>query len=131
LADIRLKQEAYRGTFHQYMGGIPAACNNKWTPDRTPNSRPVDPVLSDNCTKAWRQLGITFPGNLYFVYDTVAGVPGATPPTRYSGANAANDFWYGAAAFQDLNDDGNCGGFIVVSGDIKMNDVDPEGSCNY
>lgn len=138
LADIRLKQEAYRGTFHQYMDGIPAACASKWTPNVTPGRDPVDPSdatkITSACRTAWRKLGISFPKELYFVYDTAAGAPGVEPSkTRYNGANYANDFWYGAAAIQDLDKNNKCGGFIVVSGNNEIQEIQPEtsGTCTY
>lgn len=140
LADIRLKQEAYRGTFHQYMGDIPTECAGKWTPNVTPGRDPVDPSdttkVTTACKTAWRKLGISFPKELYFVYDTAAGAPGVTPSkTRYRGANYSNDFWYGAAAIQDLDEDKDdkCGGFIVVSGNNEIMEIRPEtnDTCTY
>jgi prepilin-type N-terminal cleavage/methylation domain-containing protein len=132
LADIRLKQEAYRGTFHQYHTGIPAACGNDWVPRSKPGPKPATAGLTGNCEKAWRQLGISFPSTLYFVYDTQGGPPGAAVTGRYAAANAANDFWYGAAAIEDLNDDSKCGGLVVVSGDIKITEVEESiSACNY
>ena len=56
LADIRLKQEAYRATFHRY------AHIGVWTPDgATPSSEemiwPTDTAL-DTVGGQWRQLGV-------------------------------------------------------------------------
>ena len=136
LADIRLKQEAYRGTFHEYMSGIPTECNG-WTPKiDQPTRKSIDSsdssYISPKCRTAWRQLGISFPKTLYFVYDTAAGVPGVEPSkARYKGANFDNDFWYGAAALQDLDENKKCGGFIVISGDNEIKEISPEGACTY
>lgn len=119
LADIRLKQEAYRGTFHQYADD-PAACN-QWVPRNVPNSEPSSDAVNAACAPAWRQLGISLPQNLYFVYDFEAGGPADASQGRYVNANPANDdFWYGAAAIQDLDNDGKCKGFVVISGNMSM-----------
>ena len=128
LADIRLKQEAYRGAFHEY-----ATVCDEWFPKGSPGLKPMA-VAGGNpsCALAWRKLGVVFPKEVYFAYDSQSGLPGTVPSSgRYSTA-AANDFWYGAAAIQDLNGDAKCGGFAVVSGDIKMIELDEAGStCSY
>ena len=130
LADIRLKQEAYRGTFHHYATDISAACSTNWVPRTKPTPQPHPGTVTGNCRAAWRRLGVSIPTNLYYVYDTQGGTPGATVTGRYAAANSANDFWYGAAAIEDLNGDGKCGGFVVVSGDIQIREL-AEGSCAY
>ena len=131
LADIRLKQEAYRGTFHQYVTDIPTACGGKWTPDETPDAKPATTEVTGDCALAWRRLGVSFPSTLYFRYDTQGGPPADNSvPSRYAAANSANDFWYGAAAMEDLDENGTCGGFVVVSGDIKINEL-AEWDCGY
>jgi prepilin-type N-terminal cleavage/methylation domain-containing protein len=133
LADIRLKQEAYRGAFHQYVTDIPTACGGKWTPDETPDAEPAETAISDACALAWRRLGVSFPTTIFFRYDTQGGPPAdSSVPTRYADANAANDFWYGAAAIEDLDENGTCGGLVVVSGDIKMIEMESSSdTCNY
>ena len=129
LADIRLKQEAYRGAFQQYANGCDA-----WFPAAMPKSEPQATSGSGTaaCATTWRKLGVVFPGSVYFMYDTQAGLPGTAPTTgRYTGAST-RDFWYGAAAIEDLNGDGKCGGFAVVSGDLKMNELnEATGTCTY
>jgi prepilin-type N-terminal cleavage/methylation domain-containing protein len=131
LADIRLKQEAYRGAFHQYAN-VGDTCGG-WVPRAKPTMDSVSSSsMSDENTTAWRRLGVVFPAKLYFVYDTQAGVPGGTPVDRYAAASAARDFWYGAAAMEDLDGDGKCGGFVVVSGDMRMAELDETtGNCTY
>lgn len=130
LADIRLKQEAYRGAFHQYANGCDA-----WFPAASPKATPTATTGSGpdaDCITTWRRLGVVFPASVYFMYDTTSGLPGAAPSSgRYAGA-LNNDFWYGAAAIEDLNGDGKCAGFAVVSGDLKMNELnEATGTCAY
>jgi type II secretory pathway pseudopilin PulG len=133
LADIRLKQEAYRGVFHQYASGIPDACESKWVPRTTPDNEAASGYISgDDCRAAWRQLGITFPSSVYFVYDTQAGAPNVGATGRYAAANSGSDFWYGAAAIQDLDKNGECAGFVVVSGDMGITEIEEAASvCQY
>jgi prepilin-type N-terminal cleavage/methylation domain-containing protein len=129
LADIRLKQEAYRGAFHEYANGCGA-----WFPAAMPKTDPQSTSGSGTatCATTWRMLGVVFPATVYFMYDTQAGLPGTAPTTgRYNGAST-RDFWYGAAAIEDLNGDTKCGGFAVVSGDLKMNELnEASGTCTY
>lgn len=124
LADIRLKQEAYRGTFHQYANLAQNGCT--WTPDNNPGS---DQKLNwqaswnANCAANWRQLGVVPPDNgLYFSYAGVAGSPADDAPSMYTtaGLDDDNDFWYAARAVQDLDEDGAYGGFITMSGVMKI-----------
>ncbi len=129
LADIRLKQEAYRGAFQEYASGCGA-----WVPRATPDAESAPASgMSDECTTTWRRLGIVFPNSLYFVYDTEAGPPGTDPSKdRYDAASSARDFWYGAAAIEDLNSNGKCGGFVVVSGEMKITEIpETEAACTY
>ena len=129
LADIRLKQEAYRGAFHEYANGCGA-----WVPKASVSPEPMSASdISDPCKIAWRRLGVTLPNTLYFAYDTQAGLPNAAPTaSRYSGAASARDFWYGAAAIEDLDGNNKCGGFAVVSGDIRMMELtEASGTCTY
>lgn len=128
LADIRLKQEAYRGVFHEYANGC-----GEWVPtaDVSAESNSTDD-MSDTCKTAWRRLGVVLPQSLYFSYDTQSGLPDETPSDRYSDAASARDFWYGAAAVEDLDGDGKCGGFVVVSGEIRITEVsESAGNCAY
>jgi type IV pilus assembly protein PilE len=134
LADIRLKQEAYRGAFHEYSN-VTNTCGG-WFPAASPNQ---DKQLTSGsgvsaaCTTAWRRLGVVFPDSLFFVYDTEAGLPGVDPAAgRYGAAPSARDFWYGAAAIEDLDGDGRCGGFVVVSGDMGIAELDETtANCAY
>ena len=129
LADIRLKQEAYRGTFHQYAN-LSGSCS-MWIPRGTPDGDPSTGITWDaSCQTAWRQLGVLPPNGLYFVYFSEAGIPGATPARgeyTSNGVNSATDFWFGATALQDLDDDSSCGGFVTVSGVLNILDL-PEGA---
>ena len=131
LADIRLKQEAYRGTFHQYAD-LSGACS-MWIPRGSPNGDAATTTTWDaTCQAGWRQLGVLPPNGLYFIYYSEAGVPGATPGrTEYTsnGVNSATDFWFGATALQDLDEDGDCGGFVTVSGVLNILDLS-EGSIS-
>jgi prepilin-type N-terminal cleavage/methylation domain-containing protein len=120
LADIRVKQEAYRATFHQY-----ADLDDNWLPDNAPNEshRDWDNTVAD--AAVWNQLGVVPDSGLYFSYTGSSGIPGTAPThARYTAISDAvgigdgwfeNDFWYGAAAMQDLEGDGNCEGFVVIS----------------
>jgi len=124
LADIRVKQEAYRATFHQY-----AALSATPLPDNAPgiNLRNWDTGAAGADT--WNQLGVVPDSGLYFSYLGAAGVPGDTPNARYTTISTAagmgtgwytNDFWYGAAAKQDLQEDGTCEGYVIISKYMKM-----------
>jgi prepilin-type N-terminal cleavage/methylation domain-containing protein len=111
LSDIRVKQEAYRATFHQYAT-LPG---NTFNPDAQ-NGAPHKwlPGIA-----AWQQLGIVGQGNFYFYgYHFQAGPPNdASADGRYTnvGLDVVNDFWYGATAREDLDMDGNYAGFVIVS----------------
>jgi type IV pilus assembly protein PilA len=123
LADIRLKQEAYRGTFHTYADQIYSKC--EWTPEDVPGRNPVtgSPYKDGDCEGAWRQLGIRLPEGIYFQYSVEAGDPGVAPANNWyapRGLNVANDFWYAATALQDLQEDGKCAGFVTASTNLKM-----------
>jgi type II secretory pathway pseudopilin PulG len=125
LADIRVKQEAYRATFHQY-----ANLAGNWLPDNTPSAanREWDNTVAN--AAVWNQLGVVPDSGLYFSYAGSAGLPGTAPTdARYAAVSDAvgigdgwftNDFWYGAAAKQDLDGDGNCEGFVVISRYMKI-----------
>ncbi len=131
LADIRLKQEAYRGAFHEYLD-VSADCEG-WVPRAKPTADAASSSGIDaDCATTWRRLGVVFPNSMFFVYDTQAGVPGGTPADRYTAAPSARDFWYGASAIEDLNGDNKCGGFTVVSGDIGMAEIkETAAACTY
>jgi type II secretory pathway pseudopilin PulG len=124
LADIRVKQEAYRATFHQY-----AVLSETPLPDDAPgvNHRNWDTGAAGADT--WSQLGVVPDSGLYFSYMGSAGVPGTDPNARYKVISTAagigtgwytNDFWYGAAAKQDLEEDGTCEGYVIISKYMKM-----------
>ncbi|MCP4199120.1 MAG: prepilin-type N-terminal cleavage/methylation domain-containing protein [Proteobacteria bacterium] len=125
LADIRVKQEAYRATFHQY-----ANLAGTWLPDNVPSAanREWDNTVAN--AAVWNQLGVVPDSGLYFSYTGSGGVPGTGPThARYEAVSDevgigddwfTNDFWYGAAAKQDLDGDGNCEGFVVISKFMKI-----------
>jgi prepilin-type N-terminal cleavage/methylation domain-containing protein len=134
LADIRLKQEAYRGTFHRYAK-VETDCSG-WVPRGTPTSEPATPAeragfTGGDCETAWRQLGVSFPNKVYFVYSGRAGDPGEALNNWWSDANNG-DFWYAAKAIEDLDENGECAGFRVVSGTMEMIRVAEAGAaCTY
>ena len=129
LADVRIKQEAYRATFHRYADMSNDGLDG-WLPDKTPKG--VSQQWPERLDDAWRQLGVKMTGDwVYFVYTGTSGTPGAELPFPYDlvGVDSANDFWFGAAALQDLDDDQKCEGFAIGSGQTKMAIV-PEESSN-
>ncbi len=122
LADVRLKEEAYRATFHQYAS-IPT-----WVPAAAPGAEArlfMDPsstyALSDP-EGAWQQLGAAPDGQVYFSYYVIAGAPGSSSLGIFSDVtlNNANDFWFAARALQDIDADGKCEGFEEYSGGSQM-----------
>jgi len=124
LADIRLKQEAYRATFHRY------ADIRAWTPDGvTPNREahdwPVTETALGTLGGNWRQLGVVPDGDVFFVYYTEAGSPGATASGNFPDltATTANDFWFAAQALQDFDEDDQCEGFELYSGTSRVAEV--------
>ena len=130
LADIRLKQEAYRATFHRY------ASIGVWTPEDTvPNGEshawPIDETALTTVGGQWRQLGVVPDGQVFFVYYTEAGSPGDAASGIFPDLSAAttNDFWFAAQALQDLDNDGQCQGFEVYSGNGRLVELD-EGEVN-
>ena len=135
LADIRLKQEAYRGTFHRYADMNGGGCTT-WAPRNPPDEHGVTAAEittfnATDCALAWRQLGISFQQNQYFVYDSRAGAPGAALDDWWSDANNA-DFWYGAKAIQNLDANDTCAGFRVVSGNMSIIEITEDGDvCDY
>lgn len=130
LADIRLKQEAYRATFHRYA----SVDAQDWTPSSPPSSEeqhwPTETALS-TAGGQWRQLGVIPDGAVFFVYAMETGPPG-TASERFEGLGplTSADFWFAARALQDLDDDGECGGFEVYSGSGRIAELD-EGEVSY
>lgn len=127
LADVRIKQEAYRATFHQYAN--PNA-GSVWIPDTTPGENARDwPTAGGLNTLAgqWRQLGVTPDRTVYFSYACESGPPGDDGTLfadQQLGTNTG-DFWFGAVALQDLDGDGECEGFETYSGTGKMIELTP------
>ncbi|MDJ0761708.1 MAG: prepilin-type N-terminal cleavage/methylation domain-containing protein [Myxococcota bacterium] len=126
LADIRIKQEAYRATFHQYANLNDQGAS--WQP--TSNPGPSPKAWPDDSPVEWRQLGVTPKGDLIFMYTGHAGAPGGTPDDVYTENDMTNstawytsDFWYGAQALQDIDGNGTCEGFVIVSGQTGMAEV--------
>ena len=125
LADIRIKQEAYRSTFHQYANPRGTV---GWMPNKTPAEDPRQWTsgASEDLT-AWNQLGVRPDGFVYFSYYCIAGLPGdgASEMGIFSGVTgieqiASNDFWYAARAVEDLDGDGLCEGFDMYSGKTEF-----------
>jgi type IV pilus assembly protein PilA len=119
LADIRLKQEAYRATFHRY------ADIREWTPTDSagPNAQdwPAGTALSTTGGK-WRQLGVVPSGKVYFIYWEEAGAPTVAASSIFQDLSAmtASDFWFAAQALQDIDDDKKCEGFELYSGGSRI-----------
>lgn len=127
LSDVRIKQEAYRATFHRYQN-----LGQAWIPSGDPGpSTRAWPAPTDATAAIWRQLGVTPNGAVYFSYSGEAGEPGTAPEdSDYSAAEYKNDFWYGAKAVQDLDGNGTCGGFVVISGETRMSELEEAaGNC--
>jgi len=117
LADVRLKQEAYRATFHQYanVGG--------WIPGSKPASQARSWIdgAADDLVKRWNQLGVRPDHGLYFGYYCEAGAPGDSPDKFADlGIETDNDFWFAARALQDLNESGRFAGFEIYTGLAKI-----------
>ncbi len=120
LSSVRIKQEAYRATFHQYAnlhgdGWYPTGALSDearpWNPDDTP---------------AWRQLGVIPSNRVYYSYYGQAGAPGGAAVTSngfrpaVAPVNTTDDFWYGAMAVEDLNVDSVCTALVVYTGSMSM-----------
>lgn len=112
LADIRIKQEAYRATFHQYFDA------REWLPDGSPGREGRNWPGND----AWRMAGLNPDNGLYFSYFVAAGAPGEDPPEPFDdvGLDSANDFWFAAQALQDLDGNGKCAGFEIYAGKAEI-----------
>lgn len=124
LANIRIKQEAYRAVFHLY-----ADLGGNWVPEEAPGASREGRMVND---EDWTQLGAVPDGEIYFSYMGEAGAPGADPAHSFFGTidvNTETDFWYGAIAVQDLDEDSLCEGFAVFSGSSTMYEV-PEAGGN-
>ena len=129
LADVRIKQESYRATFHQYADPSGGTTTADYMPDGTPDEEARSWTLGVEAAKlaAWRQLGVEPDHGVYFSYVCVAGAPGVTDSLgNFAGLDidTSNDFWYAARALQDLDEDGECGGFEVYSGKMQMATLD-------
>jgi type IV pilus assembly protein PilA len=121
LADIRLKQEAYRATFHRY------ADIREWTPTGVSPSTeshlwPIEETGLDTLGGQWRQLGVIPDGAVFFVYWNEAGAPGVPASEKFEGLTevTSNDFWFAAQALQNLDGDEECEGFEVYSGASRI-----------
>lgn len=115
LADIRIKQEAYRSTFRQYFSAP------TWQPDDSPGG--IGKVWPS--TNPWAQLGVTPDNGMFYSYYIEAGVPGDAPDFfTTQGINSTSDFWYAAQAVEDLNSDGKCAGFEIYSGKAGIVELD-------
>jgi type IV pilus assembly protein PilA len=126
LADIRIKQESYRATFHQYAN--PSGNTANWIPDGNPidEARSWTDGVAPDLVKAWNQLGVRPDHGVWFSYICVSGVPAQAPDDPFSGwgIEDTNDFWFAARAMQDVNADGECGGFEIYTGKMQMVDLD-------
>jgi type IV pilus assembly protein PilA len=126
LADVRIKQESYRATFHQYAN--PSGNTTTWLPDADPTDQAR--YWSDGDADAiarWNQLGIKGGDNqLFFSYVCVSGTPGEAPDDPFSGMGIedTNDFWYAARAMQDVDGNGDCGGFEIYTGKMQVVDLE-------
>ena len=122
LADIRLKQEAYRSTFHQFAD----VSDGTWIPDGNPdaNARSWEDGVDAALLLRWNQLGVRPDHGVYFSYYCEAGPPG-TAPAEFADLDIENenDFWFAARAMQDLDEDGSCAGFEVYTGLAKIVDL--------
>ena len=101
LADIKQAQEAYRAEFGQYCnvaGGSDFANFN-------PSELPGNVKAPFETEAAWRQLGATPDGPVYFQYSTAAGIPGGAVPEIPGFAARMNDFWFAAQAIGDIDGD--------------------------
>jgi type IV pilus assembly protein PilA len=119
LADVRLKQEAYRATFHQFAD----VSGGTWIPDGDPNAqaRSWTKDVDASLVKRWNQLGVQGDHNMFFSYYCEAGAPGDAPDKFAGwGIEDQNDFWFAARALQDLDENGKCEGFEVYSGKAKI-----------
>ncbi|MCP4674154.1 MAG: prepilin-type N-terminal cleavage/methylation domain-containing protein [Deltaproteobacteria bacterium] len=127
LSDFRIKQEAYRATFHQYA----TVQTDGWAPATPAQPGPVKADWNPADTDGWRQLGAIPGDSVYFRYWGEAGPPGSgscTITNAWLLAHAAditclNDFWYGAVAVHDLDGNGLCEGFAVFTGSSRMQEV--------
>ncbi len=116
LANIKIKQESYRSTFHQYAD----LSDDAWQPDRVALLNETA-FWTDPPPVTWRQLGIKTFGDVYYIYTGSAGAPGAGPPDEFADINpddkwSTEDFWYGAKALQNFDGGDECEGFIATSG---------------
>ncbi len=112
LAQIGVREEAYRSEFAQYCsagrtGGSPptgVGVSNAW-PTPSPSAGAAN--WNVGTPIEWSELGVRPQGYVYYRYVAVAGEPPATPPgepTYTSGPN--QDAWWVAEAYGDLNDNG-------------------------
>jgi type IV pilus assembly protein PilA len=125
LADVRLKQEAYRATFHRY------AHIGEWTPTGvTPNGEahawPTADESLDSLGGKWRQLGVVPDGQVFFVYYDEAGSPGTAASSDFGDLSAMTDkdFWFAAMALQNLDGNETCAGFEVYSGTSRIAEIE-------
>ena len=128
LADVRIKQESYRATFHQYASPSAGTGTDEYMPDGTPGetARSWSTGVDADKLAAWRQLGVEPDHGVYFSYVCVAGVPSDTTNIGNFAdmdIDTTNDFWYAARALQDLDGDGAYAGFEVYSGKMQMAEV--------
>jgi type IV pilus assembly protein PilA len=121
LADVRLKQEAYRATFHRY------ASIGEWTPNATPGKDAQDWPAGTALTSLggkWRQLGVVPAGQVFFSYYVEGGAPNAALSGEATFGNIetlrTSDFWFVAQALQDLDGNTSYAGFEIYSGTSRM-----------
>ncbi len=127
LSDIRIKQEAYRASFREYAeSGLTGPA---WSPNNSkPDSAAINwtSTANANVSSAWAQLGLTPSGkHFYFRYIIEAGAPGDVPVVFVDrNIPNASDFWFGARAVGDLDEDGECEGFEIYSASDLIHRVD-------
>ena len=101
LGEIKQRQAQYQAEFGQYCAVSGVTWGN-FAPRGVPDG---DAVAWTGTPGQWNQLGANPDGAVRFVYASIAGLPGTTPPggLGYDGS----DFWFVSQAWGDLDGDGD------------------------
>ena len=106
LGQIKARQEVYRAEFSQYdpAAQFPVGAPGEFTQQWDNAVAPAE----------WLMMGVKPDHDVYFVYEVLAGNPGAAAPIPWN-PDPPEDYWFVARATGDLDGDGTQSMFELCS----------------